>query len=643
MPKCEVEGCTVKNAMFNMPGIKKGRRCAKHKIEGMISIQKKCDAPLENGTACGKALTYGFPGKPARKCKTHHEEGMINLRKKKCDYVNPETKVKCEITAGFGFEGGKKLKCNEHKLPNMINLTNKTSTCNGKDPITGEKCPKRATFGMLGEKPTKCKIHKSNNMQDLRSKRCEMCDKRPTQGYEQGKPKRCKDHATSDMKNVTDRKCIAKENGEQCTVSAHFNKPGEVIPSHCAKHKEKDMVDVRSKKCSYPGCDIKPTFNFEGLPKKTCKKHKEPGMIRINNKTCEVKGCTIRPCYNYENEKKGIRCMDHALRGMIDVTHRKCENCDKRAFYNFPNEKLPIKCREHKLGTMVILQDVNAKKCETENCGEVAKYGLLFGEKRHCFLHKSPQEFRRNNPICKVQDCEEKACCTNNGSNYPDRCPNHGLSDDVNIVEKECSSCHLQYPLNEKTGLCDTCNSDQIYNIHRMKEKEATSFLQNKGVEFMTVDRIPENSFSKFRPDAVINFKHFVVIIEIDEYQHQGYEESCEKLRMMQLHQDYNGLPVVFIRFNPDNYKIRLENGQKKVMRPSNDRLLHLLDLVRRFEVLKNAYSTQTPLSPLSVCYLYYDGYNGNPKLEVIDILAEVRAQNMPVVKPTLKLKIIKQ
>jgi hypothetical protein len=42
--------------------------------------------------------------------------------------------------------------------------------------------------------------------------------------------------------------------------------------------------------------------------------------------------------------------------------------------------------------------------------------------------------------------------------------------------------------------------------------------------------------------------------IEIDENQHVAYDCSCENKRIMEISQDINHRPLIFIRFNPDEY-----------------------------------------------------------------------------------------
>jgi hypothetical protein len=47
-----------------------------------------------------------------------------------------------------------------------------------------------------------------------------------------------------------------------------------------------------------------------------------------------------------------------------------------------------------------------------------------------------------------------------------------------------------------------------------------------------------------------------VIIVEVDENQHEQYDCSCENKRLMELSQDVNHRPLVFIRFNPDDYML---------------------------------------------------------------------------------------
>jgi len=59
----------------------------------------------------------------------------------------------------------------------------------------------------------------------------------------------------------------------------------------------------------------------------------------------------------------------------------------------------------------------------------------------------------------------------------------------------------------------------------------------------------------KRRPDLLLDLGYQVIIIEVDENQHTDYDCSCENKRTMELSQDLGHRPIVFIRFNPDDYE----------------------------------------------------------------------------------------
>ena len=71
-------------------------------------------------------------------------------------------------------------------------------------------------------------------------------------------------------------------------------------------------------------------------------------------------------------------------------------------------------------------------------------------------------------------------------------------------------------------------------------------------------DKIINGGCSKRRPDLLLDLGYQVIIVEVDENQHISYDCSCENKRMMELSQDLGHRPIVFIRFNPDNY---IKNG----------------------------------------------------------------------------------
>ena len=67
-----------------------------------------------------------------------------------------------------------------------------------------------------------------------------------------------------------------------------------------------------------------------------------------------------------------------------------------------------------------------------------------------------------------------------------------------------------------------------------------------------------------------------VIIVECDEYQHSGYNNSCEHARMDRILDEFNSSRVVIIRWNPDGYK--LPNNKKKNRKHRLKMLINLID-----------------------------------------------------------------
>lgn len=63
------------------------------------------------------------------------------------------------------------------------------------------------------------------------------------------------------------------------------------------------------------------------------------------------------------------------------------------------------------------------------------------------------------------------------------------------------------------------------------------------------------------RPDMCADFGTHVIMVEVDENRHHGYDPMCVNRRTMELSKDIGHRPMVIIRFNPDSY--RAADGKK--------------------------------------------------------------------------------
>ena len=99
------------------------------------------------------------------------------------------------------------------------------------------------------------------------------------------------------------------------------------------------------------------------------------------------------------------------------------------------------------------------------------------------------------------------------------------------------------------------CPDIQVSRNYKTKEKEVVDRIKEKYPDFTWIhDKKVVDGCSKRRPDLLVDMGYHIIIVEVDENKHTGYDCSCENKRLMELSQDLQHRPIVFIRFNPDSY-----------------------------------------------------------------------------------------
>jgi len=277
--------------------------------------------------------------------------------------------------------------------------------------------------------------------------------------------------------------------------------------------------------CKEHGCKKQPVFNVEGEKQGLyCSTHKKDNMIDIKNKTCIHEGCKIRPTFNVEGEKQALYCSTHKLEKMINVKSKTCihEGCKKQPAFNVEGEKQGLYCSTHKKDNMV---NVKNKTCIHEGCKKQPVFNVE-GEKQglYCSTHKKDNMIDIKNKTCKSE-----WCLTYVGDKY----------------DGYCLFCYMNlFP------------DKPVSRNYKTKEYSVVEYIKNK---FPTLNWIADKKInggcSKRRPDLLLDLLYQIVIIEVDENQHTDYDCSCENKRMMELSQDLGHRPIIFIRFNPDDYE----------------------------------------------------------------------------------------
>ena len=90
---------------------------------------------------------------------------------------------------------------------------------------------------------------------------------------------------------------------------------------------------------------------------------------------------------------------------------------------------------------------------------------------------------------------------------------------------------------------------------YKTKEKDVVDRITQTFTSFTWVaDKKVQDGCSRRRPDLLLDMGSHIIIVEVDENKHTDYDCSCENKRLMELSQDLQHRPIIFIRFNPDDY-----------------------------------------------------------------------------------------
>jgi hypothetical protein len=252
---------------------------------------------------------------------------------------------------------------------------------------------------------------------------------------------------------------------------------------------------------------------------------------------------------------------------MIDIKHKKCikENCTKRSNYNLTTEKTAIYCSEHKKDNMI---DVRKKNCQYEKCKELALFGLINKKPQYCNEHKKENLINlilENK--CSILECNNEYSHIIDINKY---CNTHIPLEDYEIIKRLCKYCDIK---EEAKFICKDCNK-----IKNKKEWSIVRYLRkiiDTPFEYNSSKML--QGCSKKRPDIFFELNTHCVIVEIDENQHNTYEDNCECSRINEIVNGIGGKSVIIIRYNPDIIK----NNEKEIIILQNDRIDLLVKTIK--------------------------------------------------------------
>jgi hypothetical protein len=410
----------------------------------------------------------------------------------------------------------------------------------------------------------------------------------------------CKKHAASNMIDITHAKCQATD----CQTLPCFNYATQFKPAYCKKHATPDMIDLKNRKCQELGCMIRATFNYATEKNKPlyCQQHAQTDMVNVSRSTCAEPDCQVTPSFGVDQP---LYCKKHATAQMIDLknSHQQCRmsGCITRAGFNFPQQHPALYCQKHAQVGMI---NIKKSHCQATNCRVRALYGWPGIKLQYCATHKQEGMIKHSRRRCELLGCLEMA--TFGTGNIPQRCQQHAMATDIDLVIHRCVSCREPNILNTHK-LCQTCSGRSVYvRLGKQKQVKAALDMVPELAHYESYDTLLPDGCGRERPDFVWDCLTHKLILEVDEYQHQDRLLVCEQNRMVNITQAYH-MPCVWIRYNPDTF-----SGQEKNLK-DHQRLTYLQQILLKAMKMtpKDAQDT------LRIMYLFHDHFDMHQDVQV--------------------------
>jgi hypothetical protein len=143
---------------------------------------------------------------------------------------------------------------------------------------------------------------------------------------------------------------------------------------------------------------------------------------------------------------------------------------------------------------------------------------------------------------CNILECEKEYEFIVNKVKY---CSYHNPDKNETNIKKLCKYCDIK---EESKYICNDCKK-----VKNKKEWSIVRYLRKViDTEFEYNSSKMLQGCSKKRPDIYFELDKHCLIVEIDEHQHNTYEDSCECSRINEIVNGIGGKSIIIIRYNPD-------------------------------------------------------------------------------------------
>jgi len=339
-------------------------------------------------------------------------------------------------------------------------------------------------------------------------------------------------------------------------------------------------------------------------------------------------------------------CKDCGGEGICEHKRLKsgCKECKGGSICKHNRTK--SSCKECGGGSLCIHKIIKAqcKECDGNNfcIHKIKKYYCKeCGGKAFCEHKRIKSQCKEcdGSQICehkKVKSdcvkCEGSKICEHNVRKYTcKKCNGKGICKHGTYKsmckpcggKRVCKSewCETSVKNKKYEGYCARCFMNlfpdkPMSKNYKTKEKAVVDFIKEQFKDKTWInDKRVKDGCSKRRPDLLCDLGDHVLVIEIDENNHESYNCSCENKRLMELSTDVGHRPLTFVRFNPDDYIDKTGNKIKSCWIADKNGLTHInRNMKKNWEERLNNLKLQTEYwiknptnKTLEVIELYYN------------------------------------
>lgn len=291
------------------------------------------------------------------------------------------------------------------------------------------------------------------------------------------------------------------------------------------------------------------------------------------------------------HNREKYRCKDCGGKGICEHNRVRiqCKECGGSQICK--HNKFKASCKDCD-GSQMCIHNRQKSKCTDCNGNSICKHKI---RKSRCIICDGSELCEHNRQKSQCIDCKGGSICKHNKrKSYCKECKGTEICEH-NKQKAQCIDCKgrdickhnkVKWYCKEcdgsrlcKTNMCEIKGSFKFEGyclncfIHlfpdrpnsrnyKTKERSVIEYILTKfpkDTYSWISDRIIQDGCSKRRPDLILDLGYQVIIIEVDENQHQDYICSCENKRIMELSKDINHRPLILIRFNPDDYILKNE------------------------------------------------------------------------------------